>query len=99
MELSLRQDTLLQDFCFVRKLISNIFLKFGSSFGGKISVKGNNDAGLKERLDWIDFAKGIGIILVVWAHTRGFFTNYIEQFHMPLFFFVSGYLYQYNGGG
>lgn len=62
-------------------------------------MKGNNEAGLKERLDWIDFAKGLGIILVVWAHTRGIFTSYIEQFHMPLFFFVSGYLYQYNGGG
>lgn len=58
----------------------------------------NNDAGLRARQDWIDFAKGIGIILVVWAHTRGFFSDYIGQFHMPLFFFISGYLYQYSGG-
>lgn len=57
------------------------------------------DTGVMGRQNWIDFAKGIGIILVVWAHTGGSFHEYIAQFHMPLFFFVSGFLYQYNGGG
>lgn len=60
-------------------------------------MNGNYGIGLRERQDWIDFAKGIGIILVVWAHTRGIFTSYIVQFHMPLFFFISGYLYKYKG--
>lgn len=41
----------------------------------------------------IDVAKGIGIILVVWVHAGGPFSSYIGQFHMPLFFLISGYLY------
>lgn len=41
----------------------------------------------------IDIAKGIGIILVVWAHAYGPLLHYITQFHMPFFFFVSGLLY------
>ncbi len=41
----------------------------------------------------IDIAKGIGIILVVWAHACGPGNFYITQFHMPFFFFVSGLLY------
>jgi fucose 4-O-acetylase-like acetyltransferase len=61
------------------------------------------------RVAWVDFAKGIGIFLVVLGHTlRGLFTyNYAEDvgilhwidtwiyaFHMPLFFFVSGLFIQ-----
>ncbi len=46
-----------------------------------------------ERRDDIDIAKGIGIILVVWAHAHGPATNFITQFHMPFFFFISGMLY------
>ena len=42
----------------------------------------------------IDIAKGIGIILVVWAHALGPYTEYIEYFHMPFFFFISGMLYR-----
>lgn len=30
----------------------------------------------------LDIAKGIGIILVVWAHAQGPLSNYIEGFHM-----------------
>lgn len=47
------------------------------------------------RID-LDIAKGIGIILVVWAHALGPFTHYIGQFHMPFFFFISGILYSYK---
>lgn len=49
-----------------------------------------------EREYWIDFAKGIGIILVVWAHSisrEKYIWILINQFHMPLFFMISGYLY------
>ena len=46
-----------------------------------------------KRLDSIDIAKGIGILLVVWAHASGPFSSYIYQFHMPLFFLISGYLF------
>lgn len=57
------------------------------------------------RLEWVDYAKGIGIILVVYGHVlRGikdaamgifpeFFyysDNIVYSFHMPLFFFLSG---------
>lgn len=46
-----------------------------------------------KRRDDLDIAKGIGIILVVWAHACGPGSDYITQFHMPFFFFVSGLLY------
>ncbi len=45
------------------------------------------------RLPSLDVAKGIGIILVVWAHAKGPFSSYIYQFHMPFFFLISGYLF------
>lgn len=64
----------------------------------------------KERIEWIDIAKGIGIILVVIGHMfRGFTSagmykqydgilKYIDytiySFHMPLFFIISGFLYK-----
>lgn len=53
------------------------------------------------RLSHIDVAKGIGILLTVFGHclayagmtgTRMFATIY--AFHMPFFFFISGYLYK-----
>lgn len=48
---------------------------------------------IRSRLEWIDIAKGIGIILVVYGHI---FNNLISAFifisHMPLFFFIGGYL-------
>ena len=37
--------------------------------------------------------KGIGIVLVVMGHTCLSIYNYIYLFHLPLFFFISGYLY------
>lgn len=48
----------------------------------------------KSRENDLDIAKGIGIILVVWAHAQGPFSSYIVQFHMPFFFFISGMLYR-----
>jgi fucose 4-O-acetylase-like acetyltransferase len=57
------------------------------------------------RVEWVDYAKGIGILLVVYGHVlRGlqnanldispvFFycsDNLVYSFHMPLFFFLSG---------
>ncbi len=57
-----------------------------------------------ERDGSIDIAKGIGIILVVFAHTivpqlrnaagAKFIWIFIYNFHMPLFFFISGYLFE-----
>jgi fucose 4-O-acetylase-like acetyltransferase len=57
------------------------------------------------RVDWVDFAKGLGIFLVVFGHTLGGLSGngvlrnsawsdltqyYIYIFHMPLFFFLAG---------
>lgn len=58
-----------------------------------------------QRVEWVDYAKGIGIFLVVLGHTiRGLLNSsivdssitvaridgWIYAFHMPLFFFLSG---------
>lgn len=51
------------------------------------------DDNVKKRAEYLDIAKGIGILLVVWAHAKGPFSAYIYQFHMPLFFLISGYLF------
>lgn len=53
-----------------------------------------------KRLDYMDMAKGIGIILVVLGHSTlipdGLLT-WIASFHMPLFFIVSGMLIRHTG--
>lgn len=48
------------------------------------------------RISFIDTAKGLGMILVVWGHivSTGLLNQIIYSFHMPFFFFVSGYLLQ-----
>lgn len=51
---------------------------------------------VRERERWADILKGIGAILVVIGHLvlyEGYAKIYIYSFHMPLFFFISGYLY------
>ncbi len=46
------------------------------------------------RLDWIDVAKGYGMLFVIWAHLPNEGLNtWIYSFHMPLFFFLSGYVF------
>ena len=49
----------------------------------------------KQRFDYLDVSKGIGILLVVWAHILlvGWTHRLIYAFHMPLFFLISGMLY------
>ncbi|PKM93726.1 MAG: hypothetical protein CVU84_14180 [Firmicutes bacterium HGW-Firmicutes-1] len=63
---------------------------------------------LENRDIFIDYLKGLAIFLVVWGHTIqfaldssiDFFLNpvfiVIYSFHMPLFMFVSGYLFMYS---
>jgi acyltransferase len=49
---------------------------------------------------WIDVAKGIGIILVVLGHTAsppdGWICRSIFAFHMPFFFVIAGYSFNYS---
>ena len=48
----------------------------------------------KKRITWIDMAKGYGIILVILGHLKfDMFRDWIFTFHMPLFFFLSGYVF------
>lgn len=50
-----------------------------------------------ERENWIDWAKSMGILLVVMGHSNysiPHLTEMIFMFHMPLFFFISGYLFK-----
>lgn len=56
------------------------------------------------RLNWVDWAKTFGIFLVVFGHSFNpsssewswelELLNLIYSFHMPLFFFLSGYLFK-----
>ena len=52
----------------------------------------------KTRLDYIDIAKGIGMILVYVGHCKiqgsSPLFQWIYSFHMPLFFFLSGLLFK-----
>jgi len=48
----------------------------------------------KDRLNWIDIAKGLGILFVMIGHSRlSIGTAIVYYFHMPLFFFLSGYVF------
>lgn len=49
----------------------------------------------RQRIEWLDVARGIGIFLMVAGHIGygKIFDHYIHAYHMPLFFFISGYLY------
>ena len=46
------------------------------------------------RLEWVDVARGVGIVAVVVGHvwTRGPLRDAVYSFHMPLFFLLSGLL-------
>lgn len=51
---------------------------------------------MSKRIEYIDIARGIGILLVVMGHNdfavvSPFMYKLIYSFHMPLFFFLSGY--------
>lgn len=48
----------------------------------------------KNRIEWIDMAKGYGMFAVIIAHIcSGQLHEWIYTFHMPLFFFLSGYVF------
>lgn len=48
------------------------------------------------RVEWVDVLKGLGILTVVWGHSGSPNAFYMFWFHMPLFFFASGYLYRFK---
>lgn len=47
------------------------------------------------RIEWIDFAKGVAIILAVFGHAATYESiagKFIYTFHMPFFFVTAGFL-------
>ena len=49
-----------------------------------------------KRLDYVDMAKGLGMLSVVWGHIMlvGWSNALVYGFHMPLFFFLSGMMFR-----
>lgn len=48
----------------------------------------------KERIEELDVAKGLAILLVVLGHSRPPGIDMIYGFHMPLFFILAGIVYK-----
>lgn len=50
---------------------------------------------MKKRITWIDVLKGLGMILVMFAHASlpSEIRKYIYTFHLPLFFCITGFLF------
>jgi fucose 4-O-acetylase-like acetyltransferase len=48
-----------------------------------------------KRLEWLDALRGLGMIFVIIGHMTvpEFVQKFVYSFHMPLFFAISGYLY------
>lgn len=53
---------------------------------------------MKQRIQWIDYAKSITIFFVIIIHTHcdAELTKALKAFVMPLFFLMSGYLFSYD---
>lgn len=52
----------------------------------------------QKRLIWVDYAKSIGIFLVVLGHATSNYSlrSFIYVFHIPLFFFISGMFFSFD---
>lgn len=48
-----------------------------------------------KRLDYIDIAKCLGMFMIIWGHIllRGRSNVFVYSFHIPLFFFLSGMVF------
>jgi len=53
---------------------------------------------MKNRIDWIDYCKALCIFLVVLGHSHVSLSlkSIIYVFHIPLFFFISGFLFSFE---
>ena len=49
---------------------------------------------IKERKNWIDWMKAVGMLMIVWGHCfpDGGVSEFLYAFNVPLFFIISGYL-------
>lgn len=50
----------------------------------------------KARIEWIDIAKGISILVILYAHVfdTGLITGFVHLFHVPVFFVLSGLVWK-----
>lgn len=50
----------------------------------------------RQRLEWVDMAKGYGILAIIVSHvfTGHSISQWLFTFHVPLFFFLSGFLFR-----
>ena len=53
-----------------------------------INIKEEN----ANRINYVDTAKGLGMLMVVWGHIMlaGFLYDFVYAVHIPLFFFLGG---------
>ena len=50
--------------------------------------------GGQNRIEYIDFAKALGMLTIMWGHiVIGESTKFVYAFHIPLFFFLSGMVF------
>ncbi|SEQ20571.1 Fucose 4-O-acetylase [Lachnospiraceae bacterium NE2001] len=56
----------------------------------------SKQASKQARVDYIDLFRAFGIILMIMGHITfgGVFNKFIHAFHMPMFFFISGWFYK-----
>ena len=54
----------------------------------------------KSRVEYIDLFRAFGIVLMIMGHIKfgSHFDKWIHAFHMPMFFFVSGWFYRSKDG-
>lgn len=53
----------------------------------------------KNRLDYIDIAKGISMLCIIAGHMGSSkISQFVFTFHVPVFFLISGYFYKYRKG-
>lgn len=61
----------------------------------------SRNAEQKKRLEWLDFGKAMGILVVLAVHagcSLGALTYYGGMFYMPIFFFAAGYTFRRKEG-
>ena len=53
---------------------------------------------VKNRVEWMDVFRGTGIILMIMGHIGfgDYFDIFIHAFHMPMFFFISGFFFKHK---
>ena len=74
--------------------------KMGEKKEELLSVMSRN-AEQKKRLEWLDFGKAMGILVVLAVHagcSLGALTYYGGMFYMPIFFFAAGYTFRRKEG-